>query len=571
MVAGRRSTLGLGFVVACLGACLFLPAALAAPTPEQTEKLHAAEAALTKAETQYKANKVADAAAALGLAQAALAPLAEGKDPPKQVESLRRRIVNLHDNMEIDGVKVAAVPASLTAPVAEAAPPEKTMVSKPVSGKPASGKTMPERPLVTRPVRPGKTPAGGLAAGQVSFTKQVVPLLVAKCGKCHVSEAKGKFSMATYASLMRGNKDGAVVLPGKGDGSRIVEVIDNGDMPRGGGMVSKDELSLLKKWIDEGAKFDGRDPSDNLNTLNAMVVPAGGKPVEMAAPVLNVVAATGKEGVLFSRDIAPVLAEQCIDCHGDMQNPAGKLRLTTFKNLLIGGDSGLTVQPGNASTSLMVKKIKGTAGDRMPKNKPPLSDDVIAKFEQWVKEGAKFDGLDPNQSMELLAGTYLAQVSTHEQLSVARAERSRKMWRLANPDSKPVEKDTKNFFLIGNVSEEKLAEVAAAADQAATSIIRTFHVPDDKPLVKGKITLFVFRKKFDYGEFGRMVEAREISGGSRGHSRYTVINAYGTIVPPSGNEYSLLALVGEQAGGLYVASLGRAPHWFSAARGARSV
>src|SRR5260370_26384992 len=30
--------------------------------------------------------------------------------------------------------------------------------------------------------------------------------------------------------------------------------------PRGGGTVSPDELAMLTKWIDEGAKFDGKDP-----------------------------------------------------------------------------------------------------------------------------------------------------------------------------------------------------------------------------------------------------------------------------------------------------------------------
>ncbi len=568
MQAGRNSRRTVGFVVSWLGAG-FIAAAfiarvgLAAPTAEQIEKLHAAEAAVTKAETLYKANKARDAAAALADAANALAPLAAAKEMPRQVEPIRRRIVNLHDNMEIDGAKVVAVPASLAVAI-EAPMPEKT-VAAPM--KTAPTKPAPVNPIASRPIRPVKTPAGTAAgaAGAASFTRQVAPLLVAKCGKCHVSAAKGQVSMATYASLMRGSpKDGAIVLPGKGEGSRISEVIVDGDMPRGGGMVAPDELKLLQKWINEGAKFDGRDPSDNLMGLSS-VVPAA-KPDE-PAPMLAVVAATGKEGVLFSRDIAPVLSDSCTECHGDAQNPGGQLKLTTFKNLLIGGDSGLAIQPGNPAASVLLKKIKGTAGERMPKGKPPLSDAVIAKFEQWIKEGAKFDGGDPNQDVEQLAGVYIASVSTHEQLAAARAARARKMWHLGNPDAKSVEKDSKNFFLIGNVNEEKLGDVATAAEQAATSIAHSFHVAEDKPLVKGKMTLFVFRKKFDYGEFGRMVETREISPGSRGHFRYTVINAYGTVVPPDGNEYSLLGLVGEEAGGLYVASLGHAPRWFSEGAG----
>src|SRR5437016_4903952 len=133
-------------------------------------------------------------------------------------------------------------------------------------------------------------------------------------------------------SLMRGSKSGAVVLPGKGQGSRIVEVIVSGDMPRGGGSIAKDELAMLSKWIDQGAKFDGANPADSIASL----APAGAAKME-PQPTLNVVAASGKESVLFSRDIAPVIAENCIECHGAQNNPGGMLRLANFTALLKGG------------------------------------------------------------------------------------------------------------------------------------------------------------------------------------------------------------------------------------------
>ena len=65
-----------------------------------------------------------------------------------------------------------------------------------------------------------------------------------------------------------------------------------------------------------------------------------------------------------------------------------------------------------------------------------------------------------------------------------------------------------------------------------------------------------------------MVEDREIPGGDRGHFRYNMVNAYGSIVPPTNGEYSLTALVGQQVGGIYIASLGRPPQWFGEGVGA---
>src|SRR5436305_869170 len=98
----KRSVWMVGLGASLVAAGFAARVGMAAPTAEQTEKLHAAEAAIAKAETLYKANKAKDAAAALTEAGNDLAPLATEKQLSRQVEPVRRRIVNLHDNMEID-------------------------------------------------------------------------------------------------------------------------------------------------------------------------------------------------------------------------------------------------------------------------------------------------------------------------------------------------------------------------------------------------------------------------------------------------------------------------------------
>ncbi len=408
MPDGRNRGLSVVVIGTVVGLSAWIATASAAPTAEQTVKLHAADAALTNGESLYKNGKLAEAAAAVDQAQKSLADLTEVKDLARPLQPIARRLVNLHDNLAVEGADVSAVDAAVTSLASPGS--EKPAMEKPAAEKPTKPAA---RPMVkTSATRP--QPAG--TAGEISFTKQVTPLLVGKCGKCHVSAAKGQFSMATFTSLMRGNKDGPVVLPGKGTGSRIIEVIESGDMPRGGRQVAKDELAMLTKWIDQGAKFDGRNPADSL----AGVAPGGTAKME-PEPMLGVVAATGKESVLFSRDIAPVIAEQCIGCHGAQQNPGGQLRLTSFAALLKGGTSGVCVQPGRPAASLIVRKIKGLSGARMPLRKPPLSDDVIAKFDKWVAEGAKFDGHDPDDPTDFVAATYVASVATHEQLAAARA------------------------------------------------------------------------------------------------------------------------------------------------------
>ena len=93
------------------------------------------------------------------------------------------------------------------------------------------------------------------ANGSVSFTKEVAPIIVAKCGKCHVSGSKGKYGIESYEALM--NSDS--VTPSEPGASSFIEVIESGDMPKGGLKVSDAELETLKKWVAQGAKFDGED------------------------------------------------------------------------------------------------------------------------------------------------------------------------------------------------------------------------------------------------------------------------------------------------------------------------
>ena len=89
----------------------------------------------------------------------------------------------------------------------------------------------------------------------VSFTKEVAPIIVAKCGKCHVSNSRGDYAIGSYDALINGDsidlKDPA--------NSHFIEVIESGEMPKGGLKVSDNELKTLKNWIAQGAKFDGDD------------------------------------------------------------------------------------------------------------------------------------------------------------------------------------------------------------------------------------------------------------------------------------------------------------------------
>ena len=208
-----------------------------------------------------------------------------------------------------------------------------------------------------------------------------------------------------------------MIQKGDAKNSEGVREIESGNMPKGGLKVDPAELAMFKKWIDDGAKFDGQDPKAMLATLtNAKAAaPAKAKPPE--EPAIPLVAATGKETVSFARDIAPMIAGTCLNCHGTgNNNDKGGLRMNQFANLLKGGDSGRIVNPAKAAESLLVKKLKGTAGDRMPLNGKAWSDKQIALVEKWIAEGAKYDGGDPMLAVETVAAIAKARDATHESL-----------------------------------------------------------------------------------------------------------------------------------------------------------
>ena len=100
----------------------------------------------------------------------------------------------------------------------------------------------------------------GKESSEVSFTKQIVPILTKSCGGCHIRQAKGRFSAASYASLV--SKKG-IVRPGKPDDSELVALVENGEMPPRRGLP-KDQVQLIRDWVDQGAKFDGKNKKDRI-------------------------------------------------------------------------------------------------------------------------------------------------------------------------------------------------------------------------------------------------------------------------------------------------------------------
>jgi hypothetical protein len=115
----------------------------------------------------------------------------------------------------------------------------------------------------------------------------------------------------------------------------------------------------------------------------------------------------------------------------------------------------------------------------------------------------------------------------------------------------------------GNVPEVTLKELGETAEAVAPEVAKIFNAPAGEPLVKGRMTLFAVPQRYDYTEFGKMVERRDLPRSWNGHWRYDAVDAYGVLIPPRGESFSTRALVAQQLAGVYVASQGAVPAWFA--------
>jgi len=104
---------------------------------------------------------------------------------------------------------------------------------------------------------------GCSAQKQVSFSRDVHPVLQQYCLECHATGGKGHaasgFSVESYDDVMRGTKFGPVIVPGSSVSSTLARLIEHKadpsiNMPQGKPRLPKEKLDIIRAWIDEGAK-----------------------------------------------------------------------------------------------------------------------------------------------------------------------------------------------------------------------------------------------------------------------------------------------------------------------------
>lgn len=292
----------------------------------------------------------------------------------------------------------------------------------------------------------GADPAPGSAE---FYTTKVVPILDKNCNSCHNDKAKGGLRLDSYAAIMAGGADGAVVLPGHADESMLIQAVERtGDLmmpPKS--TLGQDDVNTLRAWVKAGAIGDAPIPaapgatseptpaaadsneasagdssnaqsvaaaksaegstSEKGSTPQSSAAPAAAETAQTAPPAQsqNTGQGTGLDAELrvvsmtqgndyFETKVRPIFAEHCYFCHTDQQN--GGFRIDNKADFEKGGKRGPEVVPGDPDKSRLIQAVEGIGPVKMPAAGPKLTSDEIATLTAWVKSGAKWpDNLKP--------------------------------------------------------------------------------------------------------------------------------------------------------------------------------
>ncbi len=108
--------------------------------------------------------------------------------------------------------------------------------------------------------------------------------------------------------------------------------------------------------------------------------------------------------VSFRNDVASVLLENCVACHGPKKAEGG-YRIDNFEELLKPGDTGEipVVVAATASGELIRRITSSDQSERMPADSEALTKVQIDLISKWIVEGATFDGEKRNAPLHLVS------------------------------------------------------------------------------------------------------------------------------------------------------------------------
>ncbi|MBL9085096.1 MAG: hypothetical protein JNK76_25045, partial [Planctomycetales bacterium] len=151
-------------------------------------------------------------------------------------------------------------------------------------------------------------------------------------------------------------------------------------------------------------------------------------------PIASASAVSGDD-VSFSRDIRPILSENCFACHGpDEKSRESGLRLDLEASAKQNREGTTAVVPGKPEDSAIIRRIESTDLDEVmppPRLHKTITPQQLTLLKQWIKQGARWGGhwsyepvrrpAVPNNGQSNAIDAFLAERLVREKLSFAPA------------------------------------------------------------------------------------------------------------------------------------------------------
>jgi len=134
---------------------------------------------------------------------------------------------------------------------------------------------------------------------------------------------------------------------------------------------------------------------------------------------------------------------------------------------------------------------------------------------------------------------------------------------LAFPGESPTKLETDAFLLLGKLQPNELRDVAEEVDKALEKATNVLKLPTAKSVHKGRTTVYVLPKRYDYGEFGQMVEKRRLPIEMHGHWQSQGFMPYIVVGPQTEASIPTQALLGRCLAALLVSSWSDVPEWYA--------
>ncbi len=208
-----------------------------------------------------------------------------------------------------------------------------------------------------------------LVDGAPTWEAHVRPIFEVQCWSCHGERPAGGAPYALFTYEQAVTHAAAIEH----------QVVVENRMPPGLGLPNA-ERAVIAAWLDGGAprgepKMDATAPVPDAAPPDAG--PLDATPPDMGPPPT------------WNGEIGPLLAGGCATefCH-DVDQPSSGLDLSTYAGFDAGGFSGDLRGGGDPAASLLIKRLRGIGGARMPLTGDPFTEAQIRLCEAWIRAGA---------------------------------------------------------------------------------------------------------------------------------------------------------------------------------------